>query len=79
MTAEWDIDEITDLDELRRQLKVCRYERQGLQKRLDSIRSAKDQVVRLLEAPTLEEHLGEGGDVMDYIAGKFGKVIVSKD
>ena len=70
MTDQWDIDKITDLDELRRQLKVCRYEREALQKRLDAVRTAKDSIVRLLDSPTLQEHLEAGGDVLDFIGGK---------
>lgn len=55
--------------ELERLLKVACYERDGLQKRLDKIRANKDLLVRLLDTPTLQEHLDAGGDIMK-VAGK---------
>ena len=67
------IDEMTDIDELKRLLKVCQYERGALQTRLNVIRVQRDRIIRLLDMPTLEEHLEAGGDVLDYIGGKRGK------
>ena len=64
------IDEMTNLEELRRLLKVCQYDRAGLQRRLDAVREAKDQIIRLLDSPTMKEHLEAGGGVLDFIGGK---------
>ncbi len=43
--------------ELERLLKVALYDRECLQKRLDNLRSVKDQLIRLIETPTLSERL----------------------
>ena len=59
-------DEIT---ELKRLLKIAQYERDFLQIRLDAIRAGKEQLIALLDTPTIQEHVETGGDIMD-IAGR---------
>ena len=72
LTGEWDVDKIMAREELRRLLKVCMYERAALQKRLDVIRTQRDRIIRLLDIPTLQEHLDAGGDVLDYMKNPKG-------
>lgn len=52
-------------DEIERQLKCALYECDGLQKRLDAIRKKREEILHLLDTPTLAEHLDAGGSVFD--------------
>jgi len=60
---------MSEIAELKRLLKIAEYERDFLQIRLDRIRTNKEEIVALLDTPTIEEHLKSGGNIMD-IAGR---------
>ena len=51
--------------ELQRLLKIACYERDDLQRRLDDLREAKDEIVRLLEKPTMQERIEAAGPKVD--------------
>ncbi len=59
--------------ELERKFKCVLYDSQYLQKRLDSLRKNKDQIVRLLDTPTFTERLNAAGpeaNVFELITGR---------
>ena len=49
------------IQDLTEQNKILTYERDGLQKRLNRIRASKAILFKLLDTPTLEEHLKAQG------------------
>ena len=51
------------IKELERQLKVANYDRHWAEQRLADVRAHRDEIIRLLDTPTLTEHLNEGGTV----------------
>ena len=61
------VEKAEQITELENQLAVACYERDGLQTRLDLIRSRKDELVFLLDTSTLKEHLEAGGEVVDWV------------
>ena len=61
-----------EIAELERLLKIAQYECEFLQIRLDAIRANKDELVALLDTPTLQETLEAGSDIIDIIGRGYG-------
>ncbi len=59
--------EAKQIAELERKLEVADYERGFLQQRLDAIRKTKEQLVRLLDTPTLQEQMEADGPDFDIM------------
>ena len=58
---------LSEAVELKRLLKIAEYERGFLQTRLDAIRANKEELVALLDTPTIQEHLDLVGDIMGVV------------